>query len=227
MNDSPLKVRIAILTFRVRELTFFPSTRKNVTIKSPNHSPMIGYLNGLIIDKNEKILLVLTQSVGYKVFATTECIANAKTDQKIQLYIHTAVREDDISLYGFPGKEELKFFEQLISVSGIGPKMALDILSTPIHITQQAILNGDSGLLTKIKGLGKKTAERLILELKNKVIPVATGGGKTISMAYNEEAADALVSLGYEKFQVIKALSALPADITETEEVIRHFLKQN
>jgi len=188
---------------------------------------MIGYLNGLIIDKNEKSILVLAQSVGYKVFATTECIAGAKTDQKIQLYIHTSVREDDISLYGFPKKEELAFFEQLIGVSGIGPKMALDILSTPMHITQQAILNGDSGLLTKIKGLGKKTAERLILELKNKVIPIKTEGGKAVSAGYNEEAVDALVSLGYEKFQVIKALSALPADVTGTEEVIRHFLKQN
>ncbi|MBU1018001.1 Holliday junction branch migration protein RuvA [Patescibacteria group bacterium] len=188
---------------------------------------MIGYLNGLIIDKNEKTLLVLAQSVGYKVFTTTETIADAKTDQKIQLYIHTSVREDDISLYGFPRKEELAFFEQLISVSGIGPKMALDILSTPMHITQQAILNGDIGLLTKIKGLGKKTAERLTLELKNKVIPVAADGKGAISMTYNEEAVEALVGLGYEKFQVIKALSALPADITKTEEVVKHFLKQN
>ena len=187
---------------------------------------MIGYINGLIIDKNEKWLLVLAQSIGYKIFVTTELIANAKIDQKIQLYIHTAVREDDISLYGFAKKEELTFFEQLISISGIGPKMALDILSTPMHITQQAILNSDSGLLTKIKGLGKKTAERLILELKNKVIPISTEGKGIASMAYNEEAIEALVRLGYEKFQVIKKLSTLPPEVTEAEDVIKYFLKQ-
>ena len=186
---------------------------------------MIGYINGLIIDKEEKRLLVLAQSIGYNIFTPTECIANSKLDQKVQLYIHTSVREDDISLYGFVRKEELQFYEQLISVSGIGPKMALDILSTPIHITQQAILNSDSCLLTKIKGLGKKTAERLILELKNKVIPINIEKGEVIS-AYNEEAIEALVGLGYEKFQVIKALSGMPAEVTETEDVIKHFLKQ-
>ncbi len=188
---------------------------------------MIGYLNGLIIDKDEKSLLVLAQSVGYKVFTTTKCIAEARTDQKIQLYIHTAVRDDDISLYGFLKKEELVFFEQLISVSGVGPRMALDILSTPIHIAQQAILNSDTDLLTKIKGLGKKTAERLVLELKNKITPVSAGGEQMSSATYNEEAVEALVSLGYEKFHVIKALTALPSEVSETEDIIRHFLKQN
>lgn len=186
---------------------------------------MIGYLNGLIIDKNEKSLLVLAQSVGYKVNVSTELIASVKEDQKIQLYIHMSVREDDISLYGFSKKEEMKFFEQLISVSGIGPKMAMDILSTPLNITQQAILNGDVGLLTKIKGLGKKTAERLILELKNKLNPVSIVSTGRIE-AYSEEAVEALVGLGYEKFQIIKILAKLPPEIKKTEDVIRHFLKQ-
>lgn len=187
---------------------------------------MIGYINGLLIDKNEKSVLVLAQSIGYKIFTTTDLIAKASLDQKIQLYIHTAVREDNISLYGFIKKEELEFFEQLINVSGIGPKMAMDILSTPIHITHQAILNGDIGLLTKIKGLGKKTAERLVLELKNKITPLRIGETGEEIKGYNEEAVDALVSLGYEKFQVVKILSGIPSEITKTEEVIRYFLKQ-
>ena len=129
---------------------------------------MIGYINGLIIDKDEKSILILAQSIGYKVFTSTELIAESKIDEKIQLFLPTAVGEDDISLYGFKKKEELTFYEQLISVSGIGPKVAMDILSTPLHITKRAIINSDSGILTNIKGLGKKTAERLILELKNK-----------------------------------------------------------
>lgn len=188
---------------------------------------MIGYINGLIIDKDEKTLLVLAGSIGYKVFAPIELLANVKNDTKIQLYIHTAVREDDISLYGFAKKEELQFYELLISVSGIGPKVAMDILATPIHMTQSAIINGDIALLTKIKGLGKKTAERLILELKNKITPVTTPDGKPAIALINEDAILALESLGYEKFQIIKAMTKLPKDVTETEEIVKYFLKSS
>lgn len=188
---------------------------------------MIAYISGLIIDKSEKHLIVMTQGLGYKVQVTTETLARTSEDEKIQLYIHTSVREDDISLYGFGKKEELDFFEKLISVSGIGPKMGLDILSSPMHITKQAILNSDASMLTRIKGLGKKTAERLILELKNKITPDFSSDISSGGAAYNEEAVEALVNLGYEKFQVIKILSAMPATITETEQVIKHFLKQS
>lgn len=187
---------------------------------------MIGYINGLLIDKDEKTFLVLAQNIGYKVFVTTELLSKTAIDQKVQLHIHTSVREDDISLYGFSHKEELKFYEQLIGVSGIGPKMAMDILGSPTHLTKQAILTGDAAMLTSIKGLGKKTAERMILELKNKVTvntEMKDGGKKA---AYNEEAVMALVSLGYEKFEVIKALAELPIEINETEEVVKAFLKQ-
>jgi Holliday junction DNA helicase RuvA len=158
---------------------------------------------------------------------TTEVISGTQIDQKIQLFIHTAVREDDISLYGFLKKEELTFFEQLISVSGIGPKMAMDILSTPTHLVKQAILSEDSALLTKIKGLGKKTAERLILELKGKITPELAAGKTEIAKgAYNEDAVLALESLGYEKFHIIKVLSAMPSEVKETESIVKYFLKQ-
>ena len=188
---------------------------------------MIGYINGLIIDKDEKSILVLAGNIGYKAFVPTELLANVKIDTKIQLYIHTAVREDDISLYGFLKKEDLQFYEQLIGVSGIGPKVAMDILATPIHMTQSAIINGDTALLTKIKGLGKKTAERLILELKNKITPATTADGKPAITSVNEDAILALESLGYEKFQIIKAMSKLPKEVTETEEIVKYFLKSS
>lgn len=188
---------------------------------------MIAYINGLLIDKEEKSLTVLAQSIGYRIFVNTEMASKIKMDQKIQLFIHTAVRENDISLYGFAQKEELTFFEQLIGVSGIGPKMALDIISTPMHLTKQAILNGDTALLTQIKGLGKKTAGRLILELKNKISPMGPQSGTGQMATANEEAVMALVGLGYEKFQVIKALSDLPSEVQETEDIVKYFLKQN
>lgn len=186
---------------------------------------MIGYLSGLIIDKDEKSLLVLTGGVGYKVFSTTECLSEAKIDQKVQLYIHTGVREDDISLFGFKSKEELRFYEQLLGVSGIGPKMAMEILGAPISLTKNAILSSDVAMLTKIKGLGKKTAERLCLELKNKV-EMSMGKAGTVSASrIQEEAVQALESLGYERYQILRFMGQLPSELTETEDIVKYFLK--
>ena len=187
---------------------------------------MYAYINGLVIDKNERALVVLAQSIGYKVFVPTDLLAKTEIDQKIQLFLYTAVRESDISLYGFAKKEEKAFYEQLLSVSGIGPKTAMDIISAPLHMTQQAIVDGDTAMLTKIKGLGKKTAERLILELKNKVVPVSLKKDSGAAAVYNDEAVQALVSLGYERYQVVKALSEMPAKIQKTEEIVKYFLKK-
>ncbi|MFH1012561.1 MAG: Holliday junction branch migration protein RuvA [Candidatus Peregrinibacteria bacterium] len=188
---------------------------------------MIGYLSGLIIDMDaeRQSLLILAQNVGYRVKVTTDLLSRVKNDQKIQLFIHTAVREDDISLYGFATKEELAFFNQLIGVSGIGPKIAMDVLSSPIAVTQNAIVSGDADLLTKIKGIGKKTAERIILELKGKVTPVRMEGGQ-VSARYDEEAILALQGLGYEKMHVVKVLTSMPDEIHETEEIVKYFLRQ-
>lgn len=188
---------------------------------------MISYLSGLIIDKDEKSLTVLTGGIGYRVFSTTDLLTEAKEDQKIQLFIHTAVREDNISLYGFQKKEELKFYEQLLGVSGIGPKMAMDILATPLSMTKNAILSEDIALLTKIKGLGKKTAERLCLELKNKIEPVISSSPTegTSAPAIHEDAVLALESLGYERYQILKFVSELPANIKKTEDIVKSFLK--
>jgi len=188
---------------------------------------MIGYLAGLIIDKDSRSLIVLTGGVGYRVSVTTDLLAEAKADNKVQLFIHTTVREDDISLYGFLKKEELKFFEQLLSVSGIGPRIAMDILATPISLTKNAIVSEDIGILTKIKGLGKKTAERLCLELKNKIEPVLTASGSagSPSSGGHEDAVLALESLGYERYLILKSMNDLPSNITQTEEIVKFFLK--
>lgn len=188
---------------------------------------MIAYLTGLIIDKDERSLTVLTNGVGYRVFVTTDLVADTKADQKVQLFIHTSVREDDISLFGFLKKEELKFFQQLLTVSGIGPKVAMDILATPVALTKNAIISEDLAVLTKIKGLGKKTAERLCLELKNKIEPVfATSGSSKNSLStIHEDAILALESLGYERYLIMKSMNGLPTELKETEEIVKYFLK--
>lgn len=186
---------------------------------------MIGYLKGQIIDKNDKNIVILVNGVGYLVFVNNELLANIQLKEDIELFIHTAVREDAITLYGFSKREEVIFFNQLIGVSGIGPKMALEVLSVPIGMTQNAIINADIAILTKIKGLGKKTAERLILELKNKITPENITNIGNMPSSVNEDAILALESLGYERFQVIKAMSTLPKEITDTEEIVKYFLK--
>ncbi len=188
---------------------------------------MIGYLNGLIIDitPQEKVLTLLTGGVGYRVRVSTELLSRVHSDEKIQLFIHTAVREDDISLYGFSAKEEYEFFRDLLSVSGVGPKIAMDILSAPLHLTQEAIATSDVGLLTRIKGVGKKTAERIIVELKNKITPVSLrSGDKKASGGIKSEALLALESLGYDRMEVVKALSGMPTDIVKTEDMVKYFL---
>lgn len=187
---------------------------------------MIAYLSGLIIDKDEKSLVVSTGGIGYRTFVPADVLAESKTDQSVQLFIHTAVREDDISLYGFKKKEALKFFQQLLSVSGIGPKMAMDILANPLSLTKNAIIAEDIAVLTKIKGMGKKTAERLCLELKNKIDPVLTGSS-VAGTAYvlHEEAVLALESLGYERYLIMKSMTTIPSELKETEDIVKYFLK--
>ncbi len=184
---------------------------------------MIGYLAGLTLGKDEKSLVVLTQGVGYRVQVPAETLSKARPDEKIQLYIHTSLRQDGIFLYGFSSAQELEFFNQLISVSGVGPKTALEILSAPLHLTQNAISSGDASMLTRIKGLGKKTAERLILELKGKVTPATLQkGGQALT---DSDALSALENLGYEKRHVITVLSQLPGNVHGTQAIIKYFLK--
>ena len=132
---------------------------------------MLGYIEGNIQEKEEKTLIIVTHGVGYLVNVTeTTFLENEKGDE-IALYLHTHVREDDISLFGFSTLSDLNFFKQLTSVSGIGPKIGMEILNTDSNLIKNAILGKDTTTLVRIPGIGKKTAERMVLELKNKVEP--------------------------------------------------------
>ncbi len=185
---------------------------------------MIGYLKGDIIEKDERFLLLAAGPVGYKVWATTDLIAKCAAGKPLSLFIHTAVKEDDIRLYGFLKKEELAFFETLLGISGVGPKTALEILSNPLSLTQNAIVNGDVAFLSKIKGLGKKTAERLVLELKGK-LPSFGSLPESRQGQIPEDAILALESLGYDRAYILRQISRLPEGITQTEAVVKHVLK--
>src|SRR3989338_6628286 len=139
---------------------------------------MIGSIKGKIILKTEKFLIVETGGVGYKISVSVDTLSKIKkSNDEILLWIHTHVREDILDLYGFLDRQELEFFEMLINVSGIGPKGALAILGiASIETLKKAIGTSDTSYLTKISGIGKKTAEKIIIELRDKVGEETEGG---------------------------------------------------
>ena len=131
---------------------------------------MIGYLSGTIVSINEKFMIIDTGGVGYKVFTTPNLLQQNTIGSVISLWIYTAVREDTLDLFGFDSESIQELFELLISISGIGPKSALGILSlADIGSLVYAIKNENIGYLTQVSGIGKKMAEKIILELKDKI----------------------------------------------------------
>lgn len=187
---------------------------------------MISYLEGKIIEKNEKFFVVNAGGVGYRVFSHEGVLEKIPTiSQNVGVWTHLYVREDALDLYGFIDKEELEFFETLISISGIGPKSALGILEVaPVMSLKQAIVSEDETFFTKVSGVGKKTAQRLILELKNK-LSKTTASVQGSDSAEMGEAMDALVSLGYKERDVRKVLQEIPKDIKGVEAKVKAALK--
>jgi holliday junction DNA helicase RuvA len=186
---------------------------------------MIAYLKGKIIQKNKQSLVIANDFIGYETHVSKPLHEKAKIGSTLELSIYTKVREDEISLYGFAEAEELEFFRDLISVNGIGPKIALEILSSNIEQIKTAIIQENAAFLSKIPGIGKKTAERLIVELKNKVTPKDLASLPPDLDSQFEEVISALNSLGYQRGEIYKVLKTVPADIKTTEEIITYFLR--
>ena len=194
---------------------------------------MISYLKGKLVNKSPTEIIIEVNNVGYRVgisLATFERLSNVGKD--IKIFTHTYVREDALKLYGFTTKEERQIFLLLIDVKGIGPKLALTILSgvSPKRL-KTAIVNEDLGLLTTIAGVGKKTAQRLIVEIKeplSAILPEEGILGKEDYVLRNE-AVNALVTLGYKRNQSMKAvdrvLPGLAKDAT-LEELIKKSLEK-
>lgn len=165
---------------------------------------MIGSINGKIIFKNLKYIIVDVSGVGYKISVSLETLSeNRKIGDEIFLWIHTIVREDALDLYGFADPKELEFFEMLISVSGIGPKSALAILGiASMETLKKAIGTSDTSYLTKISGIGRKTAEKIVIELRDKM----GEENKDISLQGEMDALEALKALGYSQNEARDAL---------------------
>ncbi len=187
---------------------------------------MIGSIRGKITLKTEKFILVETGGVGYKISISPDTLSKAlKNGDEIFLFIHTHVREDILDLYGFLNREELEFFEMLINVSGIGPKGALAILGiASIETLKRAIATSDTSYLTKISGIGKKTAEKIVIELRDKISENMKDEKGGASMQGELDALEALKSLGYSQNEARDALKKVTPD-TNTNTKIREALK--
>ena len=187
---------------------------------------MIGYLKGRILWKGERFFILETGGVGYKLYPLAETLKTARVGPvELGFWTHLAVRDDALDLYGFQDRVELEFFELLLSVSGIGPKSALAILSLAPPVTlRKAISAGDSGYLTKVSGLGRKSAEKIVLELKDKLGAI-TAGETQGDLREEAEAIQGLQALGYSLREAREALQAVPIEITDTTTKIKIALK--
>lgn len=189
---------------------------------------MIAYLEGKIHSLKPTEVIVNTGGVGYLVHIPLSTYDAVQGAQEARLHIHTVVREDAITLYGFSEMDEKEMFELLISISGIGPKSALGLLSgIRGEDLKNAIAKGDVNRLVAVPGVGKKTAERIVLELKSKVDQLAVSQGES-GYQTRSEAAMALAALGYNQRHAEKAVRDIldenPA--LALEEVIRAALKK-
>lgn len=189
---------------------------------------MIGYLKGKIISIKPSQALIDVSGVGYIVNISFNTFDKISSNDNVELFIHTHVREDALSLFGFHSEIEKEMFELLISVSGIGPKLALSVLSgIQVEDLRTAISRGDLNRIVAIPGIGKKTAERLVVELKQKVEKLSEAIIGDESYSSRNEAVAALVSLGYNQ----KVAEKTVRDVTDIlpnatlEEIIKQALK--
>lgn len=185
---------------------------------------MIALLEGKIELKTERFVILKTGGVGYKVFCGINTLRKLPSaGDEAKLFVHLYPRENILDLYGFLSFEELEFFEMLISVSGIGPKAGLAILSiASLKEIKASIASGRVNLLTKVSGIGKKTAERVILELGSKIL---VSGREVSKLMADDEAVEALVGLGYQRRQAREALQQVSSETKGTVNRLKEALK--
>lgn len=175
---------------------------------------MIGYLKGKIISSKPTQIVLDVNGVGYKVGISINTFEKIVNKTEVSLFVHTHVKEDSISLYGFFTEPEKEMFELLISISGIGPKIALGLLSgISVDSLKEAIEEGNVTRITAVPGIGRKTAERLVLELRSKVEGISAEEFITLQPSIKSEAISALSTLGY--------------NVKIAEKVIREILSEN
>lgn len=184
---------------------------------------MIGTLRGTIQHKDLHTIIIEAGGVGYKVFTTTDTALDALPGEPIFLWTYLSVRENALDLFGFPEKESLDLFELLISISGIGPKTAVGILNAASpSMLRQAVAAEDISYLTRVSGIGKKNAEKIILELRGKLALI---GEPSSDLRSEGDAMEALISLGYNERDAREALKKIPKETENAGERVKEALK--
>ncbi|OGJ42251.1 Holliday junction DNA helicase RuvA [Candidatus Peregrinibacteria bacterium RIFCSPLOWO2_02_FULL_39_10] len=190
---------------------------------------MIAYLKGKILKKTDRGIILSTGNIGYFVHISSPLLETKKDSGEAEFFIHSHIREDAFDLYGFKTWSELNFFKDLISINGVGPKLAMEIFNLPIEKIKSAIINEDTDFICEIRGIGQKTSKRIVLELKSKI---EKENIENLDASYNKEfknlnsdAIEALSRLGYDRKQIAQTIRTMPKDITKAEEIITYFLK--
>ncbi len=194
---------------------------------------MIGRISGILIAKQPPVLLIDVAGVGYEIEAPMTVFYDLpQTGQPLTLVTHLAVKDDSHSLYGFQSEQERSLFRNLLKISGIGAKLALTVLSgISAAELSQLVADGDANALTRLPGIGKKTAERLIIELRDKLdgVPAAgpaiAAGAASAAKTPVAEAVQALVALGYKPAEASRMVSKVDAAEASTEDIIRDALQ--
>lgn len=185
---------------------------------------MIASIFGKIEDIRDKYIIIETNGLSYKIFVPRSALEKLKIGDTTKFFTRLYLRETTQELYGFLNKNELNLFEHLLSVSGVGPSHALNILSiAPSDTIAAAIIKSDSKFLTQIPGVGRKTGEKIIIELKEKLLK--TGLSPRAHLLSDNDAVDALVALGYSQTQSRNALSEISEKIITLEDRIKEALK--
>jgi Holliday junction DNA helicase RuvA len=187
---------------------------------------MIGYLEGVLVETQDRSLILNVGGVGYQVNCLPEALLrlSRKEGERLSFWTYLAVRENALDLYGFETKREKSFFELLLTVSGIGPRSALSVLSvSPVETLERAIRSEDVGYLTKVSGIGRKTAEKIVIELKDKL--GKAGVGEQDELEDEALVIEALKSLGYMQGDIREALKGVSEEIIGTSNRIKAALK--
>ena len=188
---------------------------------------MISHLSGKALHTTDKSVTLDVSGVGYLVYTTTDTLfqINSLGENTVHLWTHMSVRENAIELFGFFNIEELEFFQMLIEISGIGPRGALGIIGMgSVDTLKNAIASGDTGYLTKVSGIGRKTAEKIVLELRDK-LSLRGHSAESGTLRSESDVAQALMSLGYQQHEIREALKDLPPPAIDTNSRIKEALK--
>ena len=190
---------------------------------------MIASIQGKVLLTGEDHLVIDVGGIGYLVFVPDILVRSQRLGEKISLFTHLVVREDSLTLFGFQDQEELNLFQQLIKVNGVGPRLALETLSThPPDVLKRAVINKQEEIFSQVSGIGKKTAQKILLMLEDR-IPLDEVYAITPETAgINTEVQEALISLGYSVLEAQAALQSVPDDApldleTRLTIALRHF----